>query len=277
MYNQPSNESMTARAPFILPAQLEDDFTAEELSEDMEGVTLRLPRAKIPGGGTIQFELTGDNPDEPEYSKSIEGVLMYTHLANAYWPEGEEYDDDAPPLCQSVDGKTGYGTPGGMCQDCMLNQFGTDSKGGAGKACKNMRMLYILRSGESMPLQLALPPTSLKGYNDFVSAAFLNRQRGICSGVVQIALKKVSSGGHDYSIAVFKKLYDFTGQDLAAVRALSAGLRQQIKSMNEQRASAHAANAENVCEYQEGAPVLPDNDNRFMPGLIDGEREELPA
>ncbi len=76
---------------------------------------------------------------------------------------------------------------------------------------------------------------------------------------------------------MFKKLYDFTGQDLAAVRALSAGLRQQIKSMNEQRASAHAANAENVCEYQEGAPVLPDNDNRFMPGLIDGEREELPA
>lgn len=277
MYNQTNNETLAARAPFILPAQLEGDFTSEELAEDMEGVTLRLPRAKIPGGGTIQFEMTGENPDEPEYAKVIEGVLMYTHLANAYWPEGEEYDDDAPPLCQSVDGKTGYGTPGGMCQSCLLNQFGSDSKGGAGKACKNMRMLYILRSGESMPLQLALPPTSLKGYNDFVSAAFLSRQRGICSGVVQITLKKVSSGGHDYSIAVFKKIYDFTGPELAAVRELSAGLRQQLKSMNEQRAATHAANAENICEYQQGTPVLPDNDAHFLPDTIDGEREELPA
>lgn len=270
-----SNEMMN-QTPFILPAQVDGDFSADELAEDMEGVTLRFPRAKIPGGGTLQFELTGENPDEPEYTKSIEGVLMYTHLANAYWPAGSEYDDDAPPMCQSVDGKTGYGTPGGMCQDCMLNQFGTDSKGGAGKACKNMRMLYILRSGESMPLQLALPPTSLKGYNDFVSAAFLNRQRGICSGVVQITLKKVSSGGHDYGVAVFKKLYDFSGEDLVAVRTLSAGLRQQLKNMNEQRASAHAANAENICEYQECGTALPDNDEHFMPSLIDGEREDLP-
>ena len=178
MYNQPTNDAMMTRNTFILPAQIEGDFSAEELSEDMDGVTLRFPRAKIPGGGTIQFELTGENPDEPEYTKSIEGVLMFTHLANAYWPEGSEYDDDAPPLCQSVDGKTGSGTPGGMCQDCLLNRFGSDSKGGNGKACKNMRMLYILRSGESLPIQLALPPTSLKGYNDFVSAAFLSRKRG---------------------------------------------------------------------------------------------------
>ena len=141
MYNQPTNEAMMTRNTFILPAQIEGDFSAEELSEDMDGVTLRFPRAKIPGGGTIQFELTGENPDEPEYTKSIEGVLMFTHLANAYWPEGSEYDDDAPPLCQSVDGKTGFGTPGGMCQDCLLNKVGSDSKGGNGKACKNMRRI----------------------------------------------------------------------------------------------------------------------------------------
>lgn len=83
MYNQPTNDAMMTRVPFILPAQIEGDFSAEELSEDMDGVTLHFPRAKIPGGGTLQFELTGENPDEPEYAKSIEGVLMFTHLANA--------------------------------------------------------------------------------------------------------------------------------------------------------------------------------------------------
>ena len=143
MYTQPTNDAMMTRVPFIMPAQIEGDFSAEELSEDMDGVTLRFPRAKIPGGGTLQFELTGENPDEPEYAKSIEGVLMFTQLANAYWPEGSEYDDDAPPRCQSVDGKTGSGTPGGMCQDCLLNRFGSDSKGGNGRqACE----LFLLNS-----------------------------------------------------------------------------------------------------------------------------------
>lgn len=277
MYNQ-SNEMMMNRPTFILPSQIEGDFDADELSEDMDGVTLRLPRAKIPGGGTLQFELTGENPDEPDYTKSIEGVLMFTHMANTYWPEGSEFDDDAPPLCQSVDGKTGFGTPGGLCQECVLNQFGSDSKGGNGKACKNMRTLYILRSGESMPIQLSLPPTSLKGYNDFVSAAFLSRKRGICAGVIQITLKKMTNGPHDYSVAVFKKLYDFTGEELAAVRELSKGFRMQIKNMNAQRAANHAAIAETVCEYQDAPPTLPDNDSHFtVPGIIDGEREELPA
>lgn len=271
-----SNEMMN-QTPFILPAQVDGDFSADELAEDMEGVTLRFPRAKIPGGGTLQFELTGENPDEPEYTKSIEGVLMYTHLANAYWPAGSEYDDDAPPMCQSVDGKAGHGTPGGLCQDCMLNRYGTDGNGGNGKACKNMRMLYILRSGESLPIQLALPPTSLNGYNSFVSAAFLSRKRGICAGVVQITLKKVTNGAHDYSVAVFRKLYDFTGEQLAAVRTLSAGFKEQIKSINEQRTLALADNAGNICEYQDSAPVLPDNDAHFMSGIIDGERDELPA
>lgn len=276
MYEQ-DHTTMMERTPFMFPSQIEGDFDDDELAEDMEGVTLRLPRAKIPSGGMLQFEVTGDNPDEPDYEKTLEGVLMYAHCANVYWPEGSEYDDDAPPLCQSVDGKTGFGAPGGMCQDCMLNQYGSDSRG-AGKACKNMRVIYLLRSGESMPIQLSLPPTSLRGYNDYVSAAFLNRRRGICSGITQITLKKTSSGGHDYSVAVFKKIRDFTGEELAAARAISAGFRMQIKEMNERRAETYAAQAQEICEYQEAAPSLPDNDAHFMDAaVIDGDREELPA
>lgn len=276
MYEQ-NNNAMMDRDMFLFPSQIDGDFSDDELSEDMDGVTLRLPRAKIPSGGMLQFEVTGDNPDEPDYEKSLEGVLMYAHCANVYWPEGSEYNDDTPPLCQSVDGKTGFGAPGGMCHDCMLNQFGSDSKGN-GKACKNMRVVYLLRSGESLPIQLSLPPTSLRGYNDYVSAAFLNRRRGICSGITQITLKKTSSGGHDYSVAVFKKLRDFSGEELAAARAISAGFRMQIKEMNERRAENHAVQAQEICEYQDASTALPDNSDHFMvAGTIDGEREELPA
>lgn len=59
-----------------------------------------------------------------------------------------------------------------VCQLCEMNQYGTDQSGGKGKACKNMRTLYILRSGEAMPIQLSLPPTSLSPFSEFVNMAF---------------------------------------------------------------------------------------------------------
>ena len=149
---------METKTTFQIPQLLDgDDFTSEDLADDMEGLRLSFTRIKIPGGGHLQFEIPSGNPDVPDYAPYLEGVILYSHNSNAYWPEGSEYDDDQPPLCQSFDGKVGYGEPGGTCADCVLNQFGSDGNN-KGKACKNMRMLYLLRSGEYMPIQIALPP-----------------------------------------------------------------------------------------------------------------------
>lgn len=163
MYEQ-TNTMMETKTTFQIPQLLDgDDFTSEDLADDMEGLRLSFTRIKIPGGGHLQFEIPSGNPDVPDYAPYLEGVILYSHNSNAYWPEGSEYDDDQPPLCQSFDGKVGYGEPGGTCADCVLNQFGSDGNN-KGKACKNMRMLYLLRSGEYMPIQIALPPTSLTPY-----------------------------------------------------------------------------------------------------------------
>lgn len=147
MYEQ-TNTMMETKTLFQIPQLLDgDDFTSEDLADDMEGLRLSFTRIKIPGGGHLQFEIPSGNPDVPDYAPYLEGVILYSHNSNAYWPEGSEYDDDQPPLCQSFDGKVGYGEPGGTCADCVLNQFGSDGNN-KGKACKNMRMLYLLRSGE---------------------------------------------------------------------------------------------------------------------------------
>ena len=189
MYEQ-TNTMMETKTLFQIPQLLDgDDFTSEDLADDMEGLRLSFTRIKIPGGGHLQFEIPSGNPDVPDYAPYLEGVILYSHNSNAYWPEGSEYDDDQPPLCQSFDGKVGYGEPGGTCADCVLNQFGSDGNN-KGKACKNMRMLYLLRSGEYMPIQIALPPTSLTPYTRFVNEAFLSRRRKVCTGVVRIGLKK---------------------------------------------------------------------------------------
>ena len=144
--NAAATTTMTANEPldFELPEIGEAEFSNEELAEDMDGLTMSFPRIKIPAGGVLQFEIPNGDPQHPDYRPTLTGVILYNHASCANWPEGDEYNDDVPPLCSSVDGKQGYGEPGGTCATCTLSQFGSASNG-RGKACKNMRVLYLLR------------------------------------------------------------------------------------------------------------------------------------
>lgn len=261
---------------FILPAMVESsDFTADELAEDMEGLSMSFTRVKIPSGGMLQFEIPSDDPDHPTYSPTLVGVILHNHAHCAYWPEGSD-DDDNKPICSSVDGKQGIGTPGGTCATCALNSFGSASKGN-GKACKNMRVLYLLRSNDYMPIQINLPPTSIRPWKDFMQQAFVMRRRATFGSVVQIGLKKDSNGKDDYSVATFRRLYDFAGEELQQVRAYATNFKDQLKMILEQRAQANADMREDVCEYG-AAESLPMGDTGAfcITAPIDGEREALP-
>lgn len=264
---------------FLLPDAVCDEFSSEELAEDFEGLQLSFQRMKIPGGGNLMFEVPGDDPENPDYVKTIEGVILYHHPACAYWAEGEEYNDNAVPLCSSVNGKIGIGTPGGICEDCDFNQYGTDVNG-KGKACKNMRNLYILRSGEYMPVLLSLPPTSLRPFSDFMNMAFLPRHRPAWSAVVQIGLKRMDNGSNTYSVATFKKLFDFTGEELQQVRGVAESFREQIKNYNQQRATATENRTEQEGVYEVDASYTETGSGDHFcieHNAVDGSRDELPA
>ena len=274
MYEQ-TNTMMETKTSFQIPQLLDgDNFTSEDLADDMEGLRLSFTRIKIPGGGHLQFEIPSGNPDVPDYAPYLEGVILYSHNSNAYWPEGSEYDDNVPPFCQSFDGKQGYGEPGGVCAACAFNQFGSTANG-SGKACKNMRQIYLLRSGEYLPLQLSLPPTSLRPFNDFMNLAFVARRRPSYSAIVEIGLKRAESGGYTYSVATFRKVRDLEGEGLAAVKSYAANFKEQVKSLLAQRVENYKSDVESLTGT---APLeLADNGDHFSyPGVIDGERDELP-
>ena len=188
--NVAATTAMTANKPldFELPEIGEAEFSNEELAEDMDGFTMSFPRIKIPAGGVLQFELPTGDPQHPDYSPTLTGVILFNHASCAYWPEGDEYSDDVPPLCSSVDGKQGYGEPGGVCEACALSQFGSASNG-RGKACKNMRVLYLLRSGEFMPLAINLSPTSISPFREFLNKGFVFRNRATYGSLVEITLQ----------------------------------------------------------------------------------------
>jgi hypothetical protein len=164
----------------------------------------------------------------------------------------------------------------------MFNKYGTatDGKGNPskGKACKNMRNLYILRSGEIMPIMLSLSPTSLKPYNDFASACFLSKNRPTYTGIVKISLRKVE-GANAYSVAVFKKVRNFEGEELAKVTAYAKNFRAQIKAFLQTRTN-EAMNAKDVeasyddlpYEYRDSGEhfVISSNDS------INGDTDDIP-
>ena len=278
MYNTQNNA--LAEQKFMLPAAMpEGEFTQEELAEDMDGLQMSFPRIKIPAGGALQFEIPSDDPESPDYAKNLVGVILFNHPNNAYWPEGSEYDDSATPLCSSVDAKQGIGEPGGSCISCALNQFGSAAEGN-GKACKNMRVLYLLRSGEFMPLQVTLPPTSLKPFREFMNQSFMLRRRATYGSVVQIGLKKMSNGKDDYSVATFRRLYDFSGEELAQIRQFADGFKEQVRMMLKQRTTINESQHDTGCDYgNSDVEVLPAGGGaKFSYGQpLDGEREALPA
>lgn len=274
-----NTNTLMEQETFILPAMLEGggEFTSEELAEDMDGLSMSFQRVKIPAGGVIQFELPSDDPENPDYAKTLTGVILFNHSTNAYWPEGDEYDDNVPPLCSSVDGKQGIGTPGSLCQTCALNRFGSGSDG-KGKACKNMRVLYLLRSGEYMPLQLTLSPTSIKPWSNFINQAFLFRQRATYGSVVQIGLKKMNNGSNDYSVATFRRMYDFTGEELTQVRVYANSFKEQIKLILQQRAAINEEQKDAGCDYAQADVVAAGTAIHYeIPADINGDCDALPA
>ena len=86
-----------------------------------------------------------------------------------------------PPICASLDGKTGIDEDGNRhdCPTCEYNQYGTgrddEGKPTKGKACKNMKRLHIFLSGDELPHRLTLPPTSI-GQADSLFSFLLSKR-----------------------------------------------------------------------------------------------------
>lgn len=184
---------------------------AEELGDDISALGMALfTRVKIPSGGGRAFEVEDTDSDTPEVTPTIEGVIVAHHSVNAYWSKRMEDGGKAAPDCASKDGMAGYGDRGiagdgdgpHKCARCPLNEFGSASDGG--KACKNMRHLYVLRKDDVLPLLVVLPPTSIKPWQTYLAKAVLMKGRRAAGIVTRIGLEKATNAaGTEYSRTTF--------------------------------------------------------------------------
>lgn len=174
-----------------------------------EGLSIRnLDRISIPTGGIMQFELP--SLSGPVMSPTFEGVVIARKDTRIRWetPIGEGGSNQPACTCPDLaaagqEEATGIGDPGGVCRTCEYSQFGSAAKGG-GQACQQRLMLFFIRPGESIPVILNLPPTSLKSASEYFSklqARFL----GFWEVVTEVGLKEVvNEAGIKYAQTQFR-------------------------------------------------------------------------
>lgn len=238
-----SNLPVISNPTINLPMLSNPQEVMEILEENMQGVAPEFPRVKIPSGGGISFEIPGDNPDEPDSVKELEGVVLDHYPVNAFWAKKFSGENN-PPDCASLDGKIGQapeGSPvpwaGGLqnCATCPFNQWGSakDDAGNAtnGKACKNMHRLYLLRENEIFPVLVTLPPTSVPHWTAY-TARLSGKLRRFYGVVTKIKLKKAKNkGGIEYSEAVFGTTKELSAEEIPAMKELSASLKSAMRAV----------------------------------------------
>ena len=215
-----------------LLAELKDQM--EDL-DDESGIACRM--IKIPAGGGLAYEVQGDDDDDVNYEKEITGVIVFTHRMNGFWPGSYgsgESGEDKIPACSSMDGKTGLWRDTGEirnCENCPMNQFGSadDGKGGQGKgkACKNMRRLYMMLDGDPNFYLLSVPPTSIKDVNRQLVKIMGSKGIPYTGLIVSLKLEKAVNGN---GVAYSKVLIEKKGLLPPAASAAAQEMRRQIKA-----------------------------------------------
>ncbi len=201
----------------------------EIIEEEMDGLSLSFDRIKVPSGGGLAFEIPTEDGDS-DVQKELIGIIVGHGPENVYY-SSEYVGGNEPPDCVAMDGKIGIGSPGGDCSTCPFNEWGS-SEDGFGKACQNRHKLFLLQDGELFPLMLALPPTSIKNFSDFMKRNVLKGRRSH-EFITKITLTKdKSKGGIEYSKCAFSIVAPLEGAKKEAARTYADSIRPMIKGFS---------------------------------------------
>lgn len=165
-------------------------------------------KIKVPSGGGLAWTVV-DEAGEETPAKEVEGIILFQHTARTWWETAiEESAGNEPPTCFSPDGRMGLGDIGDGkrtrdCATCPLNQFGSGKN--SAKACKETRVLYLIRQGELLPTIVRVPPSSLGAIRKYL-LRLTSKQVRYDSVTTKLTLEKAKNAqGIDYSKIVFSR------------------------------------------------------------------------
>lgn len=199
----------------------------EVVLDNLQGEILTaqdLERIRIPTGGNLNWALP--SLDGEINAKEFEGIILHQQLNRAYWKSGIA-NGQTPPNCQSLDGKTGQGDPGGDCDECPLSKFGSAKGKSNRQACRQAKQVFLLRPESYLPVVLVLPPSSLKPFKHFMLKLSSNNVSS-SQMIVRFGLEKATNRSQiAYSLASFAVKDQLSEEDAAMIKSYADALNEQ--------------------------------------------------
>jgi hypothetical protein len=197
--------------------------------QDMDLEELRAAQLESGNNSLSILDLEVFTPCHPDKGLSVDStkdfVIIHHHPARIYYAEAYDETGTAPktpPLCQSWDGITGEGSPGGECKVCPLGQFKGD--------CKPVYVLYGLDEDSFIPTRIMIPRTSLQSRPGvppkpkfFANYALTVRKR-LTSFMVRIGVR-LRGPGKAGKVVTFEKGADIDPAVSVALIEYAAGFK----------------------------------------------------
>lgn len=189
-----------------------------------------LDRISIPTGGAQQWTIPTVSGDTQ--SKEIAGIIVHWSEKRAYWKRPMGESESTPPDCYSDDNVHGTGTPAGVCAQCALSAWGTAKCGmGKGQACKLMRVLYMVRKDDMLPISVILPPTSVSIIRKYFTRL---ASQGLPVYAVETKLeldKAKNDAGIAYAVVRPSMLRVVDKETLDSIKSFMDGLKSSLARM----------------------------------------------
>lgn len=211
MSNELTKKESTALA---VPEELVERLAAAQ--ENLVSVEMStLPKVRMTSDGVVLTD--GEVP-----LTELEVIVLHTRKTNTYYKNTYNKNKIEPPTCFSLDGvKPELGVKekqNETCRGCPKAQFGTSAMG-SGKACRNLKPLYVLLSAQSvMPRVLTITPTSIKAANNYL-LDITDRGIGYRDVRTKIVLTK-KDPDDKFMVASFKMGEKLTAEEKARVEYL---------------------------------------------------------
>jgi len=219
-------QDLTVQSNFMTLANVN---IKEMMETELNGLNVSLDKIKVPSAGATAFELEDEDGNVASV-KELKVVILYHHHLQTYYKTAFT-GKNQPPDCASYDGVISEGDPGGNCNKCPLNQFGSTDSGTNAKACKARRRIYVLREGELFPMLLSLPTGSLKEFTKYIKR-LLSKGRYTKTVVTKITLQKaVNTNGLAYSQANFALERVLTDDEKELISPLSEQMKAYSRNV----------------------------------------------
>ena len=181
------------------------------IQENLAGETITprdLQKITVPSQGVTKWIIPNAETGKKDALDEIEGIIVYVGSPRAYWSTPLEMANRTPPDCSSTDGHVGVGNPGGNCVSCPFNQWGSAKTGSRkGKACKEQRLIYMIRPDDFLPTVLQAPVTSIEQLRKhMMRLATMTKPKSYNYKKVytKMTLNEVTSSDFPYSEIIFE-------------------------------------------------------------------------